>query len=88
MVDLNNIIEHKSSEQFKAKFIGVKSRIYGMKVYPNVIYTLKYKPYIYDRGWLWFEISRVKKGLFGREIEWGLCPYTSIDTFKSNWELL
>lgn len=88
MVDLNSIIEHKSAEQFKAKFIGGKSRIDGMTVYPNVMYTLEYRQSIKSGGWLWFEISRVKQGLFGRKIERGLCPYTSIDTFKPNWELI
>ena len=91
MADVRKIVKTKSRRPFLARFIGTETCLAGVVIKPNETYRITYVPDMNTRcghEWLWFEIATEGKRLFSSRNKSAMCPYSNIDAFMENWEII
>lgn len=62
------------------RFIGTTSKVGMVKFVPGKVYRVSSSWVDPVRGWMWVKFSN---GLFSADV-----PYSSLDAFYSNWEVM
>lgn len=73
-------------EDFTARFTGKSEMHNGVLIRRGRLFRVSYKGHDDLREWEWFEFRPVRRWLL--EADSTRIPYSSIDTFFDNWEVV